>query len=118
MKWYSILSKKRINDFETIARYIFNLDVIKSVLNQVNAKVEIYKAALIQDNSRLVYGRYHTKKHSMQIFINSHIGKSLAFFVDTIAHELAHIAYQEHSKDHTRLKNKIKIIIKYEIVQR
>lgn len=117
MKWYSILSKKRINDFEKIAMYIFNLDVIKSVLSQVNAKVEIYKAALMKD-SRLVYGRYHTKRHSMQIFINSHIGKSLAFFVDTIAHELAHIAYQEHSNDHTRLKNKIKAIIKFEITKR
>lgn len=50
-----------------------------------------------------------------EILINSftHVGKSFAFLIDTISHELAHIYIQEHNKNHKKITNAFKVIIKY-----
>lgn len=117
MRWYTKMTPSKVNDFVEIAEYIFSLDYIKKILKIYDCEVLILKDYCFNKNNHLVHGRYNYIKHIISIYVVSNLNHSLCYFIDTIAHEIAHIAVLAHDKKHRDLKNQIKKLIKLELFE-
>jgi len=108
MNFYKKLKNKEevMNLIDKVYDEILDNDILYSVVrgNRFTIAYEY--------EGKNIYGAYSSKHKEIIIIINSHVNKSIACLIDTIAHEIAHIHVQRHNRLHTKLKMEIKSLLK------
>lgn len=107
---YKKITKKNINEIIDIAYKCFELKDLDEYYAK-SQKIEIHNAIATDDDCNVYFGQ-NVDQNIIRIFIRSHFGKSVSFLLDTIAHEISHNLFFDHSTDHKKVTRLLKIIIK------
>lgn len=107
---YKKINEKNIQQIIDIAYKCFEIQDLEEYYNK-SQKIEIHNAVATDDDCNVWFGQ-NVDQHLIRIFIRSHFGKSISFLLDTIAHEIAHNLFFDHSSDHKKVTKLLKIIIK------
>jgi hypothetical protein len=103
---------KGIEEIKNYSSIIFKVICNYEMLNEITdgykfVHVEKYQT---NDNKIKILGECNITKKIIYITMEGH--NNFSQLIDTWAHEISHIAILEHGKEHTKLKNAIKKLIK------
>ena len=108
VNFYKKITEKNLKSIADIVNNVFEIKDLKGYFCE-NQKIEIYINTKVDINNVRIYGC--CVEECIQIFIKSHLNKSLSFLIETIAHELAHNLFDSHDKQHAKATSLLKKII-------
>jgi len=106
-----LYKKFNYNDLVSYFSEIKNICATEKVfINMLNGyRFELKKAGISKDNEEL-FGVQNTYYKFIEIYSIPH--SNLSQLIDTIAHEIAHIKFSKHGRQHTKFKMQIKAAFK------